>query len=83
MTIFPLVVRLQSVRSDDIREDGTVQWEKFQRFEEILRIIPECQARGSMVPGSPSSTFISVFDDIPIIDDEDVSLVPVDFETQC
>ena len=64
---------MQSVRREDIRPDGMVQWDKFMRFGEILTIVPKCQARGAIVPGTPSKTFITILHNVPVIHDEDVS----------
>ena len=72
-TILGLVNRLQSVRPQDVREDGQVQWDKFARFAEILAIIPECQAKGSMVSGPPTAGFRALIEDMPVTTSEDVS----------
>jgi hypothetical protein len=77
MTIFPMIVKLQSVRPEDVRSDGRIQWDKFMRFGEILSVLSDCQARGPMVPGTPSTTFTSILKDTVIIDDEDVSRLGV------
>jgi hypothetical protein len=68
-----MVNRLQAIRPGDVRQDGMVQWDKFAKFGEYLGVIPECQARGSMVPGEPSSAFRALIEDTPIITNEDVS----------
>jgi hypothetical protein len=70
-----MVNRLQAIRPQDVRPDGMVQWDKFAKFGEYLGVIPECQARGSMVPGEPSSAFRALIEDTPIITNEDVSAV--------
>jgi len=71
--LISLVAKMQSVRREDIRPDGMVQWDKFMRFGEILAIIPKCQARGAIVPGKSSKTFMTILHNVPVIHDEDVS----------
>ena len=66
--------KLHSVRREDIRSDGAVQWDKFKRFGDTLATITDCQIRGSMVKGPPSTTFITIMNDTPVIHDEDVSV---------
>jgi len=61
---------MQSVRKEDIRPDGMVQWDKFMRFGEILAIIPKCQARGAIVLGQPSKAFMTILHNVPVIHDE-------------
>ena len=72
-SIIGLVNRLQSTRPEDVREDGSIQWDKYNRFAEILSVIPNSQIRGPPVQGSVSSIFKRVIDDTPIIESEDVS----------
>ena len=72
-TIIGLINRLQSTRPEDVREDGSIQWDKYIRFAEILSVIPDCQARGPPVPGTVSPMFKRVIDDTPVIESEDVS----------
>jgi hypothetical protein len=72
-SILGLVSRLQAARSVDRREDGAVQWDKFQRFGDILMAIPTFQDRGSMVPGSVSISFRRLIEATPVISSEDVS----------
>ena len=71
--LLSLVAKMQSVRKEDIRPDGMVQWDKFMRFGEILAIIPKCQARGAIVLGQPSKAFMTILHNVPVIHDEDVS----------
>lgn len=71
--ILGLINRLQSVRREDIREDGAVQWDKFEKFGEILSVISECQNRGPMVPGDVSPSLRALIENTSIIDGEDVS----------
>ena len=71
-TVLALVSRLQSVRPEDKREDGMIQWDKFARFGQILSSIPECQQKGPMITGTPSETFRQLVMDTPVIMSEDV-----------
>lgn len=70
-TILVLVSRLQSVRPEDKREDGMIQWDKFVRFGQILSSIPECQQKGPMITGAPSEAFRQLIMDTPVIMNED------------
>lgn len=72
-SILGLINRLQAARPEDRRPDGTVQWDKFQRFGDILMAIPTFQERGSMVPGNVSITFRRLIEATPVISSEDVS----------
>lgn len=73
-TILSLVSRLQAGRPEDFRsEDGFIQWGKFSRFGEILAVIPDFQARGTMVPGHASVSFRRLIEATPVIANEDVS----------
>ena len=71
-----MINRLQSVRREDAREDGDVQWDKFAKFGQILSVITDFQSRGPMVSGEVSATFKAMIDDMPVIMSEDVSCVP-------
>jgi hypothetical protein len=67
-----LINRLQAVKTDDIK-DGEVNWDKFEKFGEILSVITDCQRRGSVISAEPSSRIKKVIEELPVIDHEDVS----------
>ncbi|ODN79845.1 hypothetical protein L202_03739 [Cryptococcus amylolentus CBS 6039] len=70
--ILSLVIRLQSVRHEDVRKsDGMVQWDKFMRFGEILGTITDCQNRGPAVQGEASPGFRKLMEETVILTDED------------
>jgi len=69
---------LQTVRPEDKRADGAIQWDKFARFGEILSIIPVCQSKGPFVSGEPSDAFRRILEDTTVISSEDVSLLLTD-----
>lgn len=73
-TLLGLISRLQTVRKQDIRSDGDIQWDKFARFYDILSTISQCQDKESMVSGPVSEGFRRLIEDTPVISDEDVSL---------
>jgi hypothetical protein len=68
-----MINRLQSVRREDVRQDGDVQWDKFAKFGQILSVITEFQARGPMVAGEASAAFKTMMNDMPVLMSEDVS----------
>ena len=69
-----MVSRLQSTRPEDVRpSDQYIQWDKFQRFYEILSIIPQCQQRGLAIAGKVAPAFRRIIDGTPVIASEDVS----------
>lgn len=69
-----MVSRLETIRRQDVRPtDGAIQWDKFAKFGQMLSVITECQARGSMVPGEASAAFKALIEDTPVILSEDVS----------
>ncbi|BEI81843.1 hypothetical protein CcaverHIS002_0210030 [Cutaneotrichosporon cavernicola] len=70
-SILGLVSRLQAARPEDRRADGAVQWDKFQRFGDILMAIPTFQERGGMVPGNVSISFRRLIEATPVISSED------------
>lgn len=70
-SILGLVSRLQAARPEDRRADGAVQWDKFQRFGDILMAIPTFQERGSVIPGSVSISFQRLIEATPVISSED------------
>ncbi|EIW70717.1 hypothetical protein M231_02629 [Tremella mesenterica] len=70
-TIISLISRLHSVRREDVREDGAIQWDKFARFGQILSVITECQQKGPMMNDPPSPAFRSLIHDTPVIMNED------------
>jgi hypothetical protein len=72
-----LVSRLQGARKEDIRADGQIQWDKFILFYDILSIVSECQSKDPMISGAPSEVFKRLINDTPIINDEDVSHLPL------
>lgn len=70
--VLSLVSRLQAGRPEDRRpSDSFVQWGKFQRFGEILAVIPDFQSRGPMVPGTASASFRRLIEATPVIPNED------------
>lgn len=75
--ILGLVSQSQAVRPNDYREeDDKIQWDKFMRFEEILSIIQECQARGPVVHGNVDLGFKKIIEETTILSGEDVSPYP-------
>lgn len=70
--ILGMVNRLQGVRPEDVRENGTIQWDKFAKFAEIVFVVSRCQDRGTMIPGDPSVAFRALIEQTPIITSEDV-----------
>ena len=68
-----MINRLQSVRREDVRKDGDVQWDKFAKFGQILSVVTEFQTRGPMVSGEASPSFRAMIRDMPVIMSEDVS----------
>ncbi|KIS01191.1 hypothetical protein L804_01065 [Cryptococcus deuterogattii 2001/935-1] len=70
--ILGLVSQSQAVRPNDYREeDDKIQWDKFMRFEEILSIIQECQARGPVVHGNVDLGFKKIIEETTILSGED------------
>lgn len=70
--VLSLVSRMQAGRPEDRRAvDGAVQWGKFQRFGEILQVLPDFHERGPMVPGAPSASFRRLIEATPVIQNED------------
>jgi hypothetical protein len=72
-TLLGLISRLQTVRREDRRDNGDIQWDKFARFHEILSIIEDCQGKDPMVSGAVGEGFRRLIEDTPVITDEDVS----------
>ena len=68
-----MINRLHSVRKEDVREDGDVQWDKFAKFGQILSVITEFQSRGPMVTGDAGAAFKAMINDMPVLMSEDVS----------
>lgn len=75
--ILGLINRLQSVRPVDIREDGMIQWDKFQKFGQILNVITTCQQKGPMITGEPPAAFQALLENTPIITGEDVNFLSI------